>query len=103
MKSALFARLERRQGVRFSEALEPVFFEQLTSERRVVRMSRSRSEVRFERIKGKRAETLDGAVYAWAARHLVNVNPDQREEALSSPLAPAARMQAVVRSKWMGQ
>ena len=103
VKSALFARLERGQGIRFSDALEPVFFEQLTSERRVVRMSRGRSAVRFERIKGKRAETLDATVYAWAARHLVNVNLDRREEELSSPLAPAKRMPTVVRSKWMGR
>ncbi|WP_336966827.1 phage terminase large subunit family protein [Brevundimonas aurantiaca] len=101
VKSALFARLERGQGIRFSDALEPVFFEQLTSERRVVRMSRGRSEVRFERIKGKRAETLDATVYAWAARHLVNANLDRREEELSSPLALAKRMPTIVRSKWM--
>ncbi|MCK6102898.1 phage terminase large subunit family protein [Brevundimonas sp. EYE_349] len=104
VKSALFARLERGQGVRFSEALGPVFFEQLTSERRVVRMSRGRSEVRFERIKGKRAETLDGAVYAWAARHLVNVNLDHRAEELSSrverPKSPPNQSQPKWIDRW---
>ena len=101
VKSRLFDRLSRGQGVRFSESLSPVFFEQTVSERRVVRMSRGRSEVRFERIKGRRAETLDATVYAWAARQLVNMNLGQRAEELASPVALKPVMPTVVRSGWM--
>lgn len=90
VKSRLFDRLGRGQGqgIRFSRDLSPVFFEQLVSERRVVRMAQGRSTVRFERVKGRvRAETLDGTVYAWAARSLVNVDLSQRAEVLASPVS----------------
>lgn len=100
VKSQLFARLSRGQGVRFAEALAPVFFEQLTSERRVVRYVRGAPQARFERIKGKRAETLDATVYAWAARNLIGASVDRREEELSSPAAPKA-MPSVIRSRWL--
>lgn len=102
VKAQIFTRLARGQGFRFSETLEPVFFEQLTSERRVVRYSRGVPQQRFERIRGKRAETLDACVYAWAARSLFNVNPDRREEEVSSAAAPAA-VPTVVRSKWLAR
>jgi len=87
-KSQLFARLARGTGVRFGESLSPVYFEQLTSERRVVRYSRGTPQARFERIPGKRAEALDATIYAWAARSLVGINLDSREAQLSSPAAP---------------
>jgi len=100
VKSQIFARLSRGAGFRFGDALEPIFFEQLTSERRVVRYVRGVPQARFERIKGKRAETLDGVVYAWAARSLIGMNLDRREEELSSAAAPVAKA-TVVRSSWL--
>ncbi|MFP7570405.1 phage terminase large subunit family protein [Marivita sp. S2033] len=100
VKAQLFNRLERGEGVRFAQALEPVFFEQLTSERRVVRYSHGKPVARFERIKGKRAETLDATVYAWAARSLVGMNLDRREDELASRAAPK-KAATVVRSKWL--
>lgn len=100
VKSQLFNRLARGEGVRFSDALEPIYFEQLTSERRVVRYSHGKPVARFERIKGKRAETLDATVYAWAARQLIGMNLDRRQEELASRAAPK-RKPAVVKSRWL--
>lgn len=99
-KSQLFSRLSRGSGVRFSEVLEPVFFEQLTSERRVVRYVRGTPQARFERIKGKRAETLDATIYAWAARQIVGQNVDQRAEELKTAAAPKTRL-TVIKSAWL--
>lgn len=100
VKAQIFARLARETGFRFADSLEPVFFEQLASERKVVRYTRGVPQARFERIKGKRAETLDSCVYAWAARSLIGMPLDRRAEELSSAAAPVARP-IVVRSKWL--
>lgn len=102
VKSQIFARLARSTGFRFSDALAPVFFEQLASERKVVRYTRGVPQARFERIKGKRAETLDSCVYAWAARALIGMNLDRREEELSTAAAPPATP-TVVRSAWLAK
>jgi phage terminase large subunit GpA-like protein len=102
VKSQLFTRLARGVGIRFGEVLEPIFFEQLTSERRVVRYARGVPQARFERIKGKRAETLDATVYAWAARQLIGVNIERRAEELASPAAPK-KAPAVIKSAWLGR
>jgi phage terminase large subunit GpA-like protein len=100
IKSQLFQRLARGQGVRFAVSLAPIYFEQLTSERRVVRYTRGTPVARFERIKGKRAESLDATVYAWAARQLIGQAADRRELELSTPAAPA-KVQRVIKSKWL--
>lgn len=100
-KSQLFARISRATGIRFGEDLQPIYFEQLTSERRVVRYSRGQPVARFERIPGKRAETLDATAYAWAARSLINQSVERRTEELSTLGAPP-RPAAVIRSKWLG-
>ncbi|TCM85177.1 phage terminase large subunit family protein [Rhodovulum steppense] len=102
IKSQLFNRLSRGQGVRFGDALESVYFEQLTSERRVVRYTRGTPQARFERIKGKRAESLDATVYSWAARHLIGQKVEARAAELASPAAPKAKSR-VSRSHWMGR
>jgi phage terminase large subunit GpA-like protein len=99
-KSQLFNRLSRGEGVRFAETLESVFFEQLTSERRVVRYTQGKPVARFERVKGKRAETLDATVYAWAARQIVGQNLDRREVELETKAAPQ-RAPQVVKSRWL--
>jgi len=101
VKAQLFNRLNRGEGVRFGAALEAVYFEQLTSERRVVRYSHGKPVARFERIKGKRAETLDATVYAWAARQLLGQNVEQRAEELATRAVPRPEP-TVARSKWLG-
>jgi len=102
VKSQLFARVARNAGIHFGSDLEPVFFEQFASERRVVRYVRGVPQARFERVPGRRAETLDATVYAWAARSLVGVNLDRREEELTSAAAPVLRP-TVIKSKWLGR
>lgn len=102
VKSQLFARVARNSGIHFSVALEPVFFEQFASERRVVKYTRGTPQARFERIPGRRAETLDCVVYAWAARSLIGMNLDRRAEELTSAAAPPPRS-TVVRSAWLNR
>lgn len=102
MKSQLFTRLARGTSVRFGEVLEPIFFEQLTSERRIVRYARGVPQARFERIKGERAEPLDATIYAWTARQLIGVNLDRRAEKLSSEAA-LNKQPTVIRSTWLGR
>ncbi len=101
LKQSLFNRLSHGNSVRFSQDLEPIYFEQLTSERRVVRYVKGAPVRRFERIPGKRAETLDATVYGLAARQLLNMSLDQREADLASPAAPAARVPTVIKSAWL--
>lgn len=102
LKSHLAARLTRSNSIRFSDKLPRVWFEQLASERAVVRYTRGQPSRRFERIPGRRAEALDCVVYAFAARQIININWEQRADDLRS-LVPveAAKPQQVTKSKWM--
>lgn len=100
IKAQLFNRLARGDTFRFSDDLSPVFFEQLTSERRVVRYYKGQPMRRFERIPGKRAETLDCTVYALAARQLVTADLDRRADEVAS-VTVAKKPPAVIRSKWL--
>jgi phage terminase large subunit GpA-like protein len=100
VKTMIFARAARNEGIRFSEALAPIYFEQLTSERRVVRYSRGQPVARFERIPGKRAETLDATVYAVAVRQMIGMNEDRRADELESKAAPKRSARAI-KSKWL--
>jgi phage terminase large subunit GpA-like protein len=89
IKSIIFERLQRGRGIRFSRSLEPVYYEQLASERRVVRYSRGQPTRRFERVSGRaRAEALDCLVYAHAARQAVSVPFDRREAELRNAEQP---------------
>ena len=102
IKGAVFDRLSRGNSIRFSDDLEPVFFEQLASEKLVVRYTRGQPQRRFERIPGRRAETLDCVVYAFAARQVVSPNWDTRAAALSTSFFKStARPNWNIRSKWI--
>lgn len=103
IKSQLFARLTRGTGIRLSADLEPIFFEQLTSERRVVKYYKGAPVRRFERIPGRRAECLDATVYALAARQLINMELDRREAELSTTKHVAPSIPTVIRSKWLSK
>lgn len=100
LKSLIFARLSRNAGIHFSDALTPVFFEQLCSERRVVRYARGTPQSRFERIKGKRAEALDALAYAIAARQLIGQSVDSRATEVRST-APPSKRATVVQSSFL--
>lgn len=103
VKTHLAQLLSRPNLIRFSDTLEPVWYEQLTAERRVVRMSRGQPHHRFERIPGRAAEALDCVVYAFAVKRLVTVNWDAREEQMQVPeIAVVARKRPrIIQSSWM--
>lgn len=67
IKAGLFAKLERGKGVRFSNALEPSYFEMLVSEKRIVRLVRGRPTCGSSGYR-QAAESLDALVYATAAK-----------------------------------
>ncbi|MCC3245094.1 phage terminase large subunit family protein [Methylocystis sp. WRRC1] len=100
LKTTIYSRLARGRSIRFSDSLEPVFFEQLCSERKILRYVRGLPQRRFERIPGRAAEALDCTVYAFAARQGVTILFDQREAELRSAEPPKAPPR-VMRSSWM--
>lgn len=100
VKKALFMRISRNSGIRFSETLEPVYFEMLTSERQVVRYSAGKPQMRFERIPGKRAESLDATGYSVAVFGLITQSAENRQAELSSRTAPP-KPKTTYRSKWL--
>jgi phage terminase large subunit GpA-like protein len=103
LKSQILTRLSRGRTIRFSDSLETAWYEQLASERRVIRYVRGQPVRRFERKPGMRAEALDCVVYAFAAHHLVTTNLSRREDELASPALLAPAMPVVIKSKWMGR
>lgn len=102
LKAQILTRLARGRTIRFSDSLELAWYEQLASERRVVRYVRGQPVRRFERKPGMRAEALDCVVYAFAARSLVTANLDRRAEELASVAAIAPAAKAIIRSAWLG-
>jgi phage terminase large subunit GpA-like protein len=82
IKTELFDRLQRDQGIYFSKTLAPVFYEQLCAERRIVKYCKGRPIRRFEVISGRRNEALDCVVMARAARQALRPNFDAIDERL---------------------
>jgi phage terminase large subunit GpA-like protein len=90
VKGQIFSRLEHGRSIRFSKTLEASYYEQLTSERRVVSMVHGQPKARFERkTRHVRAETLDCLCYAFASRGLLRISMEQLEQALRNPERPA--------------
>ncbi|MGR9137154.1 phage terminase large subunit family protein [Rhizobium leguminosarum] len=102
LKGQLTSRLTRGRTVRFSDTLEARFYEELASERLIMRYVRGAPVRLWERIPGRRAESLDCTVYAMAVRNLVTANLDRREEEVASPTMPT-KPPVVVRSSWLGR
>ncbi|GLK67038.1 phage terminase large subunit family protein [Hansschlegelia plantiphila] len=100
IKSQIVNRLQSGTSIRFSAGLSATWFEQLASEKRVVRYTRGQPFRAFERIPGRRSEALDCLVYAFAARQMVGVDPGRRENELSSEAMPAERL-TVIKSAWL--
>jgi phage terminase large subunit GpA-like protein len=88
IKTVLFDRMQRGIGLRFSKSLDINYFEQLASERRVVRYVRGQPVRRFERIGRVRNESLDCLVYAFAARQSIIVPFERREAELRNVELP---------------
>lgn len=102
IKAGIFGKLARGRSIRFSDQLEPSWFEQLCSERRIVRVVRGQPVRRFERKPGYRAEALDCLVYNFAARAVVTFNPDDRADELREAAA-AKPAPSPIRSSWMSR
>ena len=98
VKSQTMARLTgQTASIRFSDTLEPRFYEEITSERLGVKYSRGAPVRQWERIVGHRAESLDCIVYGWAVRNLlIGVKPAKIEQAQPS-------QRSAVKSKWLSQ
>jgi phage terminase large subunit GpA-like protein len=74
LASALRVKEPGPNYVHFPASTDPVFYEQITSERLVTRYTHGRPQKVWELIVGRRNEALDGAVYAEAALLLLGVN-----------------------------
>lgn len=103
IKGAIISRLQRSNMIRFSKSLPADWYEQLASERVIVRYNRGQPQRRFERIKGRRAEALDCTVYAFAARQVVNVNWTHRAGELATPAEalPVRSAPPIAKSEWL--
>jgi phage terminase large subunit GpA-like protein len=102
LKGLIFGKLHRGTSIRFSHSLEPVWFEQLASERRVLRYVRGQPQRRFERLPGRRAEALDALVYSFAARSACAVQLDRRADELRA-LTPPPPQPTVIKSAFMNR
>ncbi|MGP9789614.1 phage terminase large subunit family protein [Roseinatronobacter sp. NSM] len=100
-KTQIFARLSRGSSIRMSGELPRVWYEQVASEKAVLRYRRGQPVRNFERIPGRRAEALDCLVYAIAARQIVRPDWEVRRTELSRPDAPMRRTGPVLKSSWM--
>lgn len=102
LKGQLASRLTRGRTVRFSDRLEARFYEELASERLIMRYVRGAPVRLWERIPGRRAESLDCVVYGMAVRGLVTANLDRREEEVASVTMPK-KAPTVVKSAWLNR
>ncbi|MFC4667127.1 phage terminase large subunit family protein [Seohaeicola nanhaiensis] len=102
VKAQLANRLKRGRSVRFSDGLEGRFYEELASERVLVRYVKGAPVRHWERIPGRRAESLDCVVYAVAVRNLVNAKLERREEEVEAKSLPKST-RAMVKSQWLSQ
>lgn len=102
LKGQLASRLTRGRTVRFSDRLEARFYEELASERLIMRYVRGAPVRLWERIPGRRAESLDCVIYGMAVRNLVTANLDRREDEVASATMPK-KAPAVVRSAWLNR
>ena len=97
LKSPLLERLVRGTDIRFWHTLEAAYFEQVATERKIVRYARGQPVRSFERISGRRAEALDCLIYAHAARAGLQLSLDAREGELASPFVPPSAPTTSVR------
>ena len=113
LKSRIFAQVQRGTSIRFSETLEPVFYEQLASERKVTRNASGKPVIRFERLPGAKAECFDALVYATAARAaltLTDAAHDQRyhdlitqgDQRVAGLEKPEAEEPVYAKDSWFG-
>jgi len=102
LKGQLTNRLAHGRSIRFSHTLEARFFEELASERLVMRYQRGAPVRIWERIPGRRAESLDCVIYAMAVRNLIGAKIETREAEVASPTLPK-KAPEVIHSAWLGR
>jgi len=110
VKSTLMARLKITEGpgrMHFPIAVGQEFFEELTSEFLKITYKRGRPERVWTRRKGRAAETLDCAVYAYAGlcglrAHGVDVDQEVERLALMKQAAAPPAAYQVYRSRFVG-
>lgn len=100
VKGQIAGRLSRDSSIRFSNSLEPRYFEELASEKRTLKYHRGAPLRQWVRISGRRAEGLDCTVYAWAVRELVRVDLNRRETELAGE-SKLTGLPSTIRSKWL--
>jgi phage terminase large subunit GpA-like protein len=104
IKSTILAKLAKGRAIRFSDTLEPIYFEQLVSEKRVVRMRAGKPTVRLEVIPGRENHSLDAFTYATAAKAaLQRLDLDKREAEIASVVPPEPHPLRIARSRFMAQ
>jgi phage terminase large subunit GpA-like protein len=86
----------------FSDTLEARFYEELASERLIMRNVRGAPVRPWERIPGRRAESFDCVIYGMAVRGLVTANLDRREGEVASATMPK-KAPVVVKSAWLNR
>ncbi len=102
VKASLMDRIGRSSLIRFSDTLPPVYYEQLTSEHRVVRVRAGRRRTKWEPKSGARTETLDCLVYGYAVRQDLRIDFVHREaahRAAGAGQTPPRRAAAPVRRR----
>jgi phage terminase large subunit GpA-like protein len=100
LKVRIFDRLAKRTGITFSATLDQNYYEQILSERQVVRYQRGRPTRVFERYPGRNAESLDCLVMSLAARSAVAI-PTPRREAELSGRPVSTPIPSVIRSAYL--
>lgn len=65
-----------------------------------MKYTRGQPTARWERIPGRRAESLDCFLYGWAVRSLVQTDPVRRSNELRG-LATGPKLPTIIRSKWL--
>jgi phage terminase large subunit GpA-like protein len=100
IKATLYGNIAAGKKIKFSNTLEARYYEELASERRVLKYYKGQPSRQWIRKSGMRAESLDATVYGICARSLVTLNFDTRASELK--LEPTPVKQATVfRSDWI--
>lgn len=100
-KAEIMTRLARGRSIRFSGSLAPAWYEQIVSEKQVLRYRLGTPVRTWQRLSGRSAEALDALAYAMAARKLVAVPLDRREAELAARTGLPPVMPTVIRSRWL--
>lgn len=102
IKATILQRVKGSSSIRFSDTLEPVWFEQLAGERLTTRYSRGVLTRQWNPVPGRRNEALDCTVYAFAARKALPDNLGLLSGAVAAP-KPAAKAAGRDSGKdWLG-